>query len=189
MKLLPSLIFSLCLLTFATSCQESPSQSPDESQPKVEDAPQATSPESGFVHPIDRIIQKVDAASADADTVSFGSMEIGTYVCEIQDVGKVKKYIFCFDGGMEAREIHTYYDEEDSTALFALFIAESYNASPANPEAFDEAQTTVRKVKLVFKDNSLDTFEQVMDMRNHPVEMDADMKEEWHQLTAAIPPF
>jgi hypothetical protein len=133
---------------------------------------------------IDELMQQIDAETADF-TPSESDVTIQDInACNVKDYKGIKKYIFCFAGGMKAQEAVLYYKE--GKAIAARYTLEAYNASPANLAEYDEAKTIKKQVKLYFKEGDLRAFDKVLDLNNQAVTLDEAQSKEWEILIAAI---
>ena len=104
-------------------------------------------------------------------------------VCTVKDFDGIKKSISCFDGGTKAQECDIYYSE--GKAITGIVKLEFYNASPANPSAFDESKTNKYEMKLHFKDGDLNSIEKVLNMEDQPITMKESHKKYWEILAEA----
>jgi len=133
---------------------------------------------------VDELIQQIDAETA-AFTPSESDVIIqDIHACNVKDYKGIKKYVFCFAGGMNAQEAVFYYSE--GKAIAARYTLEAYNASPANIEEYDEAKTMKKEVVLYFKEGDLKSFDKVLDLNNQAVILDEAQSKEWEILIASI---
>lgn len=146
-----------------------------------QDIPQQTEPAELNV---DQLIQEIDAATADLTPNESDVTIQDINECNVKDYKGIKKYVFCFAGGMKAQEGVFYYVEGKPVA--ARYTLEQYNASPANLAEHDEAKTIKKKVVLYFKDGDLKSFDKVLDENKQPVTLDERQTEEWEILIAAL---
>ena len=105
------------------------------------------------------------------------------YACTVKDFDGIKKSISCFDGGLKAQECAVYYSE--GKAIVGVVNIAYFNASPANPEAFDESKTYKNEIKLYFKDGDLNSIEKVLDLQDNPITMKPSLKPYWDILVEA----
>ncbi|AFM03432.1 hypothetical protein Fleli_0984 [Bernardetia litoralis DSM 6794] len=140
---------------------------------------------------IDKLIETIDSEAENIKKEFGKSMNVGLYACSTKDFGQ-KKETFCFDGGMEAREILAYYGK-DKILKVAIFSIMKYNASPANLAEFDESKTSILKYKLVFKKHNDPMYtgeiESVYDENNEETPLTEDIKSQWNSFTAVVPPY
>lgn len=147
----------------------------------VQTSPQATEPAELTV---DELMQKIDAETAAFTPSESDAIIQDIHACNVKDYKGIKKYVFCFAGGMKAQEAVFYYEE--GKAIAARYTLEEYNASPANIEEYDEAKTIKKEVVLYFKGGDLRNFDKVLDENKQAIILDVQQSKEWEILIAAI---
>jgi hypothetical protein len=167
------LIFMSC--TSSTADVETPVSKETEGTPKETTVVELT---------VDELIQQIDAETADFTPKESDVTIQDINECSVKDYKGIKKYVFCFAGGMNAQEAVFYYNE--GKAIAARYTLEAYNASPANLAAHDETKTIKKQVKLYFKEGDLNNFDKVLDLNNQAVTLDEAQLKEWEILIAAI---
>ncbi|WP_052594902.1 hypothetical protein [Aureispira sp. CCB-QB1] len=156
---------------------------PQEVNVKVEVAPSKPTVATTTLN-VDQLIQKIDQETAEFKPIERNITIQEIHECAVKDYKDLKKYVFCFAGGMKAQEAVFYYHEGKPIA--ALYTLEEYNASPANLAAYEADKTKKRQVKLYFKDGDLRSFDKVVDLENKAVVLDKAQTDEWEILIAAI---
>lgn len=168
------------LLIF-TSCTSSTTNV----KPPVSEETQDTIPKTTVAElNVDQLMQEIDAETADF-TPSESDVTIQDInACNVKDYKGVKKYVFCFAGGMKAQEGVFYY--ANGKPIAARYTLEQYNASPANLAEHDESKTIKTKVILYFKEGDLRKFDKILDDNKQAITLDERQREEWEILIAAI---
>jgi hypothetical protein len=133
---------------------------------------------------VDKLMQDIDAETAELTPNESDVTIQDINACNVKDYKGIKKYVFCFAGGMKAQEGVFYYAEGKPVA--ARYLLEQYNASPANLAEHDEAKTIKKEVVLYFKNGDLRNFDKILDTNKQPVILDAQQSEEWEILIAAL---
>ena len=186
MKAIKSSISLIWIIIFISGCSsgDAPQAEPPEVVTQQEVTPE---PEVASEHPIDTFIAKIEALTKDITPREYEVGQVRDFTCSNQDYGQ-KQHLYCYDGGLNARDIVAYYDEQ-GIIIAALFTIEKFNASPANVEEYDEKETVKKQYKLVFKDNFFRKFETILDENNHPVALPDNLLGEWDEFPAVIPPY
>ena len=133
---------------------------------------------------VDQLMAKIDAETAEFTPGESDVVIQDIHACNVKDYKGIKKYVFCFDGGMNVKEGTFYYAE--GKAIAARYALKRYNASPANIEEYDETKTFVKEVVLYFKEGDLRNFDKVLDANNQAVILDAQQSKKWEILIAAL---
>lgn len=146
-----------------------------------QDTPQQTEPAELNV---DQFMQEIDAETAELTPSESDVIIQDINACNVKDYKGIKKYVFCFAGGMKAQEGVFYYS--GGKPIAARYTLEQYNASPANLAEYDETKTVKIAVVLYFKDGDLRNFDKILDANKQPVTLDERETEEWEILIAAL---
>lgn len=193
MKNNKKILQAICLSLLFTGCNQAvPLEASSETSTETKTTQPKAVAISTRLGEIDKLIKNIDSETKNISPKEYKeSIIVGLYACKIKDFGQ-KKETFCFDGGMEAREILAYYGK-DRILKAAIFSIMKYNASPANLAEFDESKTSILKYKLIFKKHNDPMYtgeiESVYDENNEEITLTEDIKSQWNTFTAAVPPY